>query len=402
MCARVAIISDTHFGDPNCKLVANGKTTSTFDLLKDAINKKGPIDYLVLNGDTLDFSINSFSNSCAISRPFFKAIVELTKKIIYIPGNHDKQVWDATEWQRHIIRKLEKNIDPEPFVHAQAGILDLETDSINLPGVTPNPGGDYGGMYIEGLLPETSNMPIYIVYPNLFIKCKDYTTLVTHGHFLEIAWVLLSELLKNFPGGKLPDAIDVKQMEEYNLPINTMICTGLGMGGPVTGLFQTVQQQAKSQQSQQLDEAIDVIKNNIKEMFGATWLTGETYDLVIGLLKHWADSKISGYQDSRYSKTFKDKPEVQKRFAHFYAASCSQAAAFGLAVPKRVIFGHTHEAIEDPLPYELPLATGLINIELYNTGGWLRPNSAVEGTGAEVFFMDDSDCEGRPVGVNIK
>ncbi len=207
-------------------------------------------------------------------------------------------------------------------------------------------------------------------------------------------------MLKDFPGGKLPDATDVKQIEEYNLPINTMICTGLGMGGPVTGLFQTVQQQAKSQQSQQLDQAIDVIKNNIKEMFGATRLTGETYDLVIGLLKHWVDSQISGYEDSRYSKTFKDKPEVQKRFARFYSASCSQAAGFGLAVPKRVIFGHTHEAIENPLSYELPLATGATNIELYNTGGWLKPNNPVEDTGAEVFFLD-SNCK-EPEGVNIK
>lgn len=123
MCARIAIISDTHFGDPNCKLVANGKTTPTFDRFKSAIDNKGPIDYLVLNGDTLDFSINSFANSCAISEPFFEAIVKLTKKIVYIPGNHDKQVWDATEWQRHVIMKLQKNADPEAFIHTQPGII---------------------------------------------------------------------------------------------------------------------------------------------------------------------------------------------------------------------------------------------------------------------------------------
>lgn len=94
---KVGIISDVHLGDEHCKLIRSGNITATYDALKSSIfkfTKKKALDYLVLDGDILDFSINSFEESCIAAKPFFRAIEKdgLAKELIYIPGNHDKHV----------------------------------------------------------------------------------------------------------------------------------------------------------------------------------------------------------------------------------------------------------------------------------------------------------------------
>lgn len=91
---KIAIISDIHLGDKKCKLLRpiedspqkkdssqmedaeQYRTTDTFNELCREIKKftkgQGPLDYLVLNGDILDFSINEFDDTCKIAKPFFR------------------------------------------------------------------------------------------------------------------------------------------------------------------------------------------------------------------------------------------------------------------------------------------------------------------------------------------
>ncbi len=117
---KIAIISDLHIGDYNCKLIEAHSTSTTYNRFKSTIldfTGGDPLDYLVLNGDVLDFSINSFEASCIMARPFFQALAgdAITKEIIYIPGNHDKHIWDAVEWETNIIKRLKEHKDPRGF-----------------------------------------------------------------------------------------------------------------------------------------------------------------------------------------------------------------------------------------------------------------------------------------------
>ena len=124
----IGIISDTHFGDSNCKLLSKGGLSSVYVRFRDEVAKftggssaRRPLNFLVLNGDTLDFSINSFEDSCRKARPFFTAIQQdnLAEKIILIPGNHDRQIWDVVEWERHVTMRMQQHLDAEDFTRTQ-------------------------------------------------------------------------------------------------------------------------------------------------------------------------------------------------------------------------------------------------------------------------------------------
>ena len=57
---RIAILSDTHFGDPMCTLVDHEsmKPGSRYGKFKDAVGTDN--DFLVIVGDILDFSITDY------------------------------------------------------------------------------------------------------------------------------------------------------------------------------------------------------------------------------------------------------------------------------------------------------------------------------------------------------
>jgi len=392
---KIAIISDTHLGDPACKLIEQGALTETYKAMQTEIKKftgGAPLDYFVLNGDTLDFSVSAFEDSCKIARPFFREIAKnnLSKEIVYIPGNHDKHIWDAVEWETRIIRRLKNHEDPRPFRRVQEGLIDYAKGRLDLPGVTMVEGSrQYGTLFLEGLFDKDNVLPIDIVYPNFFIKTHTDTYLITHGHMLELAWVLLSELLGGLP--KISATPDVAQLEEYNIPLTSMICTGVGQGGAVSEHFCDIQHEVKKRETTKLEDTLQNATLKLKILLELPWYKQILNRMLLGLVKKVILSKASGIKDSRYDEAFFEKETVKKRFLRFYEAACAQATEeLKIVPPRKIIFGHTH----DPFPFSKPLVITkdvlpqltVEKLTLYNAGGWLRNGAK----GAEVFFLDDS------------
>lgn len=406
---KIAIISDVHLGDEKCKLVEEDavakthKVTQTYKALREAIMKftsGPPLDYFILNGDTLDFSINEFEKSCMIAKPFFRQIAKdnLAKEIVFIPGNHDKYIWDAVEWETNIIRRLKGHEDPREFRRIQVGLIDYAQGHIDLTKVTRLKGPKrYGNLFLEGLFEENNVLQIDIVYPNLFIKTPTETYLVTHGHMLELAWVLLSELLGGLP--KISDQPGIKQLEEYNIPLTSMICTGVGQGGAVSEHFYEIQQEAKKHKTTQLEDTLQNVIPKLEKLVELPWYA-EIFDgVLLKLFKKAVLSIAKDVEDSRYDEKFFENKSIQKRFLRFYEASSNQAKELNIMPPWKIIFGHTH----DPFPFTNPLEITKnklpkLTVEkliLYNAGGWLKG----EPKGAEIFFFDDN---GNLSSINIK
>lgn len=202
----IAILSDTHLGDAMTRLQhpAGILHAPAYQALQRVIRAEtggGPLDLLVLNGDIIDFAMGSFADSCAVARGFFDAVATdaLTRRILYIPGNHDKHVWDAVEWQVNVIDRMGKGELPRPFRRTQPAVIDLATGGVDLPGVTP--GYELGTLFLQGLFsPGGKAVPIMVAYPNLYLVAPDRSvTVVSHGHLMALAWVLLSELLRGAP-----------------------------------------------------------------------------------------------------------------------------------------------------------------------------------------------------------
>ncbi len=389
---RIAVISDVHLGDPAGKLVREGGITETYAALREAVRGftgGRPLDFLVLNGDILDFSIRSFAGSCRIARPFFTALQRdgIAREIVYLPGNHDKHVWDAVEWETGVIRRLADHSDPRDFRRTQPGVIDLASGELVLPGVSRAAStGRYGTLFLEGLFAPGGHPPVAVAYPNLYLRGAGESLLVTHGHMLEPAWVLVSELLAGDPA--VAGGPGVAELEEWNVPVTALLCTALGQAGRVSDLVREIQAQAREGESARLREALRHVVPNLESMIHLAWPFEGVDDLVLEDLGRVAAGLAEHYRPARYDRVFFEREEVRGRFGRFYRASCAQAGELGVPPPRRVLFGHTHEPIPARAPMRVadPGLPGGGDLLLFNSGGWL----AGSDRGAEVFLLDES------------
>ena len=129
---KLAIISDMHFGfDGNILVRPSGTgyivdagVNSYYRKMLDAfgdIECEGyRLDYLVLLGDILDFSISPYDKAYKIARVFFQKLRSdnVAKNYIYIPGNHDCDIWHTVEHQVNIVNTVAKGQEPRDFKHS--------------------------------------------------------------------------------------------------------------------------------------------------------------------------------------------------------------------------------------------------------------------------------------------
>ena len=396
---KTAVLSDTHLGDLKSKL-AQGAGSPSYQQLKEVIHRRTggvQLDYLILSGDILDFSIASFEDACKAARPFFQALQrdKLTKHIVYIPGNHDKHVWDAVEWEVNVIRRMKENRDPRPFRRSQPACLDMVEERFLLPGINEDKTENrWGTLFLEGLLdPKEETIPIFFAYPNLAVRTRRETYLITHGHMLETAWVLLSETFGDVDGLKELKPLTLGHLEELNVPLTAMICTGVGQAGELSKICYEVEQEAKERKTDRLQDVLDKGVPALSRILELSWVTKNA----LRCFSRWILRLVKERSaDSRYDEQFFTNRQMQERFVTFYTASCAQARReFGLAAPRKIIFGHTHIAVSEKEPVCIPLKDRPLpdlpveSVELFNTGGWLENTEKEPVRDPLVFFFDD-------------
>ncbi|NTU42472.1 MAG: hypothetical protein HGA78_05375, partial [Nitrospirales bacterium] len=113
---RFALISDTHFGDPMGTLIKGDRSLGDrYSAFRDAAGHDN--DYLILLGDILDFSISSYKDTYEAAKVFFLQVQKdnIAREMIYLPGNHDADLWHTVEHQVNIIYQLENERSPIPF-----------------------------------------------------------------------------------------------------------------------------------------------------------------------------------------------------------------------------------------------------------------------------------------------
>ncbi len=400
----IGITSDIHLGDDECKLVRADGLAPAYTAFRDCIRTAAggaPLAYLILNGDILDFAVASFDKAFVRAKVFFRALARdrLAEEIIYIPGNHDKHIWDAVEWEVNVIRRLKApgDKDPRPFARTQPGVIDMrKTPALTLPDINYVKGASrYGSLFLEGLFEPGNVLPINVVYPNLYIRTNADTILVSHGHMLENTWVLLSRFLRHEP--ELGGEPGIKELEEHNVPVTSLLCTAVGQAGRVSQIFAQISTESKRGCATRLERLLDRVLPELEEMIALPWPLEILDNIGLRLARRMILRAARNTVDARYDPVFFQHASVWKRLKEFYAATCLQARALDLSAPRRVVFGHTHE----PIPASAPLDTrthaggGELALELYNTGGWLGE----AGKSAEVFFVDGN---GTLSSVNIQ
>lgn len=410
---KIAIISDTHFGDPMCTLFArdkNGKIVegSGYTKFRDAAGQDN--DYLVLAGDTIDLSIENYKDAYEVARAFFLQIQKdnIAKEIIYIPGNHDFDIWHTYEYQVNVIRKIEKGKPAAHFRWSVPGVIDDRTDSANrgltIPGVSDRTDSDehrYGGLFLDNITkPEGASTTFNFAYPNLYIATDEESVIVTHGHYLDAFWSMTGDWSLKITRDDLNvgQVLDLKEMVSINFPLCQLTSSGIGQAGPLTKVIRQVQRDVKDKELNDVEIYLERFRNEVDKLTKFPWYGEIVETWVSKKVKKMFLESLRKTDVARYSDSFIHKQEVKDRFWKYYQASMieineiNSKYRLNIPMPWFVIFGHTHRTIPwgaDNPPQTNPLGvTDMRPVKLYNSGGWLNKlddRSQIEFCGAEVF-----------------
>jgi len=236
-------ISDLHFGaynslltcsSENGKLQAREKSETLIQLINvieevvGKINKKRKAKF-ILNGDIFELALANTNEAVMtfdsfLSLTYTKNRKEIfSDKIIYIPGNHDHHLWETAR-ERQYLEYMTKHTPGEeielPWHHTKM--------------IKPSP---LKSRFITILMQRhkgLSEARAMTVYPNLTLvnREKEKYIVITHGHFIESIYYLMSNLQSILLNSKsFPETID--QIERENFAWIDFFWSVLGRSGEV-------------------------------------------------------------------------------------------------------------------------------------------------------------------------
>jgi len=209
-------------------------------------------------------------------------------------------------------------------------------------------------------------------------------------------WVLLSELLDGWENIKCST---IQHFEEYNYPLTSMICTGVGQGGYVSNLLYNILTDIRrDKNTKNLEQMIGYMLSRLPIIFGKnlSLIKSKKLNTFITKIIIWYLLRKKGIENPRDNDLFPDtenNPAQKERLKRFYEASLKQLEKI-LSKPDKnkenkserefktvgIIFGHTHVANK-----KFSRLLDTVHLDLYNTGGWLKSTQK----GAEIFFFDN-------------
>jgi len=413
MTIKAMILSDLHLGSHDGVLgfaaaQAAGQTHKAylkqrlFDKLRAALGSDtGAQRFLVLNGDTLDFSLQNYAAAFAEGQSFFRTLAaeNLFDEIIFIAGNHDHNVWQMAQQETLVVDQLRKGKLPHDFEHVRDALLDLKTNRLIIPGVTDvTAAASSDSFFIQGLFgPAPAKMPkLWVVYPNLFIQPaveeshEARPILVTHGHFFSLPWVLVTTV---FPKSlQIDGCCTLEQLEQLNSPLTEMAWTALGQAGTLTDLAHRIYGAVAKGEMGLAQKVIDEFGNYIdNEVWkgGAwnpkEWVTDAVIKGIKKFLLYLIEKGVESGDNHKDDQTFLDDGDNQKRIRLYLGLSRAQYSDLlkkcGLdwraGMPQQVVFGHTHSVIKPPRSGPFSWAWGA---EIQNTGGFMKDVRKVAAT----------------------
>jgi 3',5'-cyclic AMP phosphodiesterase CpdA len=416
---RVAVVSDTHFGDPLSTLVTSGgrdPVPSIGPAYEPLIRATGKVDYLVLLGDIIDFSVASYADAYRDARCFFRKLRDdgVAREIIYVPGNHDFDVWHTVEHQVNVIQRLQRGRLPRAFKGSVPAILDdrRESEKFLLPDVRARrdwdePEAHYGDLFFDDITRENSGgrirgrrLRFNFAYPNLYLVTDDgVCLLLTHGHYFEAFWSVAAEWASflALDDLKVENAHDLslREIVGLNLPLHQLACTGIGQAQPLAQLARRVQMEVKAGRTHLVEKYFQRLESAAwrHTPFGFSKRRLVAYGL--RFLKRKLLSVLASLENTRYSKEFLARPSVRERFRQYYRYSLGEIERLrvehSLEIPRptHVVFGHTHQ----PIPWdheELVDQVDGTEVRFCNTGGWILKDdfSGLDFRGAEVLIYE--------------
>jgi predicted phosphodiesterase len=415
---KIVITSDTHFGDGTSQLAAfdsNGNPAlgPKYPEFKEACGTNN--DYLVMLGDVIDVAIEDYKDAYNVAKVFFKQVAkdEITKKILYIPGNHDYDLWHTVEYQTNIIRRITDvtKKDISLFKMSVPAILDDRADRIGpeifLANVTrrTDPVQPYGGLFLDFLADK--ELEFYIAFPNVYlITDQEECILMTHGQYFQLFWSLLSEWAPTTFGKELDigePPLTIKNLAHLNFPLSLLSSSGVGQAGPLSDVIRGIQYEFKAHKSKKIMGYVNNLEKALeKETFKYNWYNPIHWLIKVGIylakrgLKKWIEKRPES--SPRKDEEWEYKPDTHRKMINYYKSSKTEIEGLNqennLNIPVNpaiIVFGHSHRpiGIKDTKRLVIqPLNDPNVNVTMFNTGGWLEEESSGKFNGIELFTYE--------------
>lgn len=395
------VLSDLHFGEESSVLhygqkFKKGKQPLVNRLTeltkKEVGNEKIP--FLILAGDTLDFSLASIQDAVADFRLFLGDVHEIFDCLVYIPGNHDHHIWRTLQEEVFVVNRIKERRKIEDFPHEQTGtIID---GKIILKGIGQKKSLGAKTFLAKLLPPAAKGKSFAVTYPNVFLRFKKpgKNILITHGHFFEVAWTLVSDVFKKSLN---LTTMNYRVLERINSPLTEFGWYGLGQAGKLSLFIEELYKEIKNSEDRKLTLALNDLRDYIDELWTfkpakregffsrirgvfsevKANIKEELSDQALRLMTHLVKSLVISQVEEREAYTagsplrhcpnVLDDPTKKDRIKKYISYSLGRPYEFR---PHQIIFGHTHMPIKDG-NIEMTVEGKPWNIAAFNTGGWV-------------------------------
>lgn len=375
------ILSDLHLGAETSLLTELGpKGEPIYDapsavLVELAARMRGLVQpgeqpTIVLAGDVLELALADTDQAaktfeCLLDALFPAGADLFSPRVLYLPGNHDHHVWEMAR-EDHYAEFLLCSSTITPPWH----VTRMYESPNMLVGWPHSRLLDALAQRHAKRQQRATPLDLCVVYPNLGLLDGEgkRSVVISHGHFVERLYHLMSELQSAiFPERAKPRSI--VELEAENFAWIDFFWSTMGRSGDVGEDVQHIYELASHEQGR------DHLAARLSKAIVETWLSHDGVpDIVERKLLHVLLRKLAETIDARERGTFEllgdDTRAGLKAYLEgpLYHQIAHERRHRGMP-PEGVtfVFGHTHK------PLERVLGTTRFTkpLHVFNTGGWV-------------------------------
>ncbi|MBN1348263.1 metallophosphoesterase [candidate division KSB1 bacterium] len=384
-------VSDLHLGVPDSYLHSKDANYSkNMAAVRKLLQKLGPQDEFILNGDFLDLAVGSLDLVYADAKQFFKLLSESGpyKRIVFIPGNHDHHYWRALGEKACIDGRLSQDQLPPGHFEYSCRFVDARYSSKDseLP----------FRLLLSYAWPNETKMPeIVVKYPHHLVKVDLGNNtkahyLVTHSHFLENRFKVADYVI---------ESAHLEELEAFNNFWLETFNYYWGHAGRFSDKVRSIEEGYRKDEDEArriVKEVLDGVYLNVVKKFNLcwpkTWLLKWILKLVVNNISLEDTTKLRGTAvDEKLKQAIQDYIDkyILKRYRKGNAEKYGFPSDSDIPTPFTFVFGHTHRPIHNEDLPDTKLDIDGKTFPLANTGGWLRSDSQTpRGEYAGVLLID--------------
>jgi len=376
-------ISDLHLGEDNSALQPRDNSNPHLPRLLQtwrALAAGRKIGALIILGDLMDLSLAYYSEAVPACKFFLQGIVaaDLFDRIIYLPGNHDHHIWHYIIEQQFVFSKLNSRLVPDYPRTKSLWVEDRPDEDQDSAFVKSS--------FLNQLLPPGGSIrQVYVTYPNYLFQPNPSgpAVVLTHGHFFEREWTIISDLI-----GYVIGNITVDDLETFNAPLTEFLWYNLGQSERLSRVVEEIYQNAEQGRFEYLDNIIHLVMQAIDAMDGKIkdgYIRDHIEEAIEALIKKVLHAYLKRGAESTRASSMRNKPigEISAK-VRTYFENYLEAKIFNVGCRDySIVFGHTH------LPGREKIKINQKEVEVFNTGGWLLDENNQMPGAAYVTIQDN-------------